>query len=320
MSDRVSPVRVALLGVNCASRLPVARRWRRAVLTVCCGCTTEAVVAEKGCTPPFAAGPEDLWHRWRDQFDAVLVAGDVPPAVVASAVPGALAAGKHVLLESHATASADQFRDWKHQAREGGMSLLAASPLRARPAVIEVAAALRSGKLGSAGVLRLHDWTDQVSDAAKTLQRRRETADLTCWLLDSEPETVFACTAASDDRLKETVSTVIHLGFASQAAAVVDLVENLPRGDSYFSLSLIGSTGAAYADDHHNRQLVFGGGRARAHQTGEGDWPLLLLQQQLIDAFAGGTEVTALEEIERAVRVVRSLEKSLATGASQPVE
>ena len=42
--------------------------------------------------------------------------------------------------------------------------------------------------------------------------------------------------------------------------ALIDCAQTLPQGDGYFSLSLIGSTGAAYADSHHNRQLLYGGG------------------------------------------------------------
>ena len=44
---------------------------------------------------------------------------------------------------------------------------------------------------------------------------------------------------------------------------------NIPsEGEGYHSLSLIGSRGAAYADDHRDRNLIFTGGAANAELPG----------------------------------------------------
>ena len=59
----------------------------------------------------------------------------------------------------------------------------------------------------------------------------------------------------------------IHLGYASGAMAICGIATGLPLGDGYYSLALIGSLGAAYADDHHNIHLVYRGGRPQAALT-----------------------------------------------------
>ena len=46
--------------------------------------------------------------------------------------------------------------------------------------------------------------------------------------------------------------------------AMLDFTDTLPEGENYRSLSLIGSKGAAYADDHRNRNLLFAGGAPKA--------------------------------------------------------
>ena len=48
----------------------------------------------------------------------------------------------------------------------------------------------------------------------------------------------------------------------------------MPPGDGYRSVSVIGSAGAGYADDHHNRALLFGGGDPAARDPGEGNHDL----------------------------------------------
>lgn len=319
MSDRVAPVRVALVGGDFSARWPVTRRWRGAVLTAYCTASASVIPVKSPASIDVAASLDELFERCGARFDVVLAADDLSEPFLTPLLTAAVPVGKHVLLESPGALSAPEFGEWKRRCQAQGLHLLAASPLRARPAVVEVVAAVRSGKLGSVGVMRLHDWCDHATTAAQTLQRRREHADLACWLFDAQPELVFASAGSVDTMRRQPVSTVIHLGFPHQGAALIDLVENLPEGDGYFSLSVIGSTGAAYADDHHNRQLVFSGGSAQAHQTGEGDWPLLMLQQKLIDALVNGTDVITLAEVERADRVLQSLEKSLTTGESQPI-
>ena len=47
--------------------------------------------------------------------------------------------------------------------------------------------------------------------------------------------------------------------------AMIDISTRLPEGDDYYSLSLVGANGSAYADDHYNMQLLYNGGPAAAN-------------------------------------------------------
>ena len=60
--------------------------------------------------------------------------------------------------------------------------------------------------------------------------------------------------------------------------ALLDFTNSMPTGDNYESLCLIGSNGAAYADDHRNRNLFFNGGApdAKCPDTSMNFiWPML---------------------------------------------
>jgi predicted dehydrogenase len=106
----------------------------------------------------------------------------------------------------------------------------------------------------------------------------------------------------------------LHLGFAGGGMAVIDYAETLPPGDGYFSLSLIGSTGAAYADDHHNMQLLYGGGHPSALHTGEADLSALAQLQEFLNAVEQNREplITGADGL-RAVEVAEAAAVSLAT-------
>ena len=52
--------------------------------------------------------------------------------------------------------------------------------------------------------------------------------------------------------------------------AMIDVAASLPSGGDYFSLTMIGGTGAAYADDHHNMNLLYSGGQPNAIRASQG--------------------------------------------------
>jgi predicted dehydrogenase len=119
----------------------------------------------------------------------------------------------------------------------------------------------------------------------------------------------------------------LHLGFPDGGMAVIDYSRTLPHGDGYFSLSMIGSAGAAYADDHHNTQLLFGGGHPSALVTGHGDKALLSQLQEFIDAveqnreslITGAAALAALEVSEAAAESIASGQAvNLAGGRNKP--
>ncbi|MEC8690236.1 MAG: hypothetical protein VX016_01635, partial [Verrucomicrobiota bacterium] len=73
---------------------------------------------------------------------------------------------------------------------------------------------------------------------------------------------------------------LVHLGFKCGGMALIDFTNSLPDGDNYESLCLIGAKGAAYADDHRNRNLFFNGGAPEAKCP---DTKLGFMKPMLID-------------------------------------
>ncbi len=120
------------------------------------------------------------------------------------------------------------------------------------------------GKLGAAGLVRLHRWESgaEPSPALRLPGALLGDLDLACWLVGALPNQLFAL--GQEDRYVQ-----VHLGFPGGAMALLDYTNLLPAGDGYQSLSVIAASGAAYADDHQNMHLVYGGGQPRAVRTDE---------------------------------------------------
>ena len=107
---------------------------------------------------------------------------------------------------------------------------------------------LDAGKLGEPGLIRIHRWEPTIAAQGRDL-------DLVLWYMGKSPTVVYA--------IETPAFTQVHLGFPNGAMALLDHAHCLPVGDTYYCLSLIGSAGAAYADDHQNVQLVYSGSTPR---------------------------------------------------------
>jgi predicted dehydrogenase len=187
------------------------------------------------------------------------------------------------------------------------------------PSQQEVKSALTDGKLGEPGLLRIHRWaesTDQSNTDDIVMNQTVDGIDLAIWLFDGMPTEVYAISRPS--------YVQVHLGFADGGMALIDDARTLPSGDGYFSLSLIGSTGAAYADDHHNRNLLFRGGDPNAIDTGQGSLHLTAQLREFIAAIeeqrepvANGTDgQVALQVAEAAVSSLQSRQALRMIGGS----
>ena len=105
--------------------------------------------------------------------------------------------------------------------------------------------------------------------------------DVACWLFDALPDFVYA-KALSDNTPQRGLQ--LHLGFPGGGMALIDCTRTLPVGsDPYYSLTLIGSTGAAYADDHHNTNLLLRGDVVGLN-VGQGRDYFALQLQEFVDA------------------------------------
>ena len=109
----------------------------------------------------------------------------------------------------------------------------------------------------------------------------------------------------------------VHLGFEGGGMALIDVAHSLPPGDGYRSLALIGSLGAAHADDHHNAQLLYGGGPAQAVLTEPDESVPALVLAELAAAVAEGRQpaVTA-EDGAAALRVAEAAAASCGAEAA----
>jgi predicted dehydrogenase len=245
-------------------------------------------------------------------FDAVIL--HCPSQFHDSLCQRAATAGKHVLVDSPLALSATAATDVIAACASAGVRLMVGQEFRFLPSLQEIKASLDSGQLGEPGLLRIHRW-EPPGPPTEVLPLTRE-IDLACWLFRQSPATVYAVGRRLSRREPEEPDYVqLHLGFSGGGMALIDHAQTVPPGDGYYSLSLIGSTGAAYADDHHNMQLLFGRGHPAALRTGQGDVAVLAQLQEFLQAInenrepavSGADGRRALEVAEAAAR---SIERS----------
>lgn len=195
------------------------------------------------------------------RFDAVWILSSEQAAQISLA---AAQAGKHLIVDSGVALSAANLDALQGTVAAGGGQCALASSLRYLPSIQVVKEQLDSGKLGEPGLLRIHHWHAAEHDrdaTANTLAAGLiDQIDLACWLFEGAPTHVFA-------RIQSPDYVQLHLGFTGGGMALLDNWRGKQTGPGYFSLSLIGSSGAAYADDHHNMQLMFRDGPITALRT-----------------------------------------------------
>ncbi|MBM3833830.1 MAG: Gfo/Idh/MocA family oxidoreductase [Verrucomicrobia bacterium] len=324
-------LRLALVGDHRvgATYARIAPRLRKARFTAIAdsdGATAQALAALIGAEV-WAEDFDTLLAKHHGSFDAMLLHS----ASRFKEQHGARAAqaGKHILCQSPMALFRHEAAEIISVSRAARICLMIGQDLRFAPAIRVVKENGESGRLGEPGLLRIHRWqasecSPGLSDilpcdrpVANPLWPLLPEIDLACWLFGRGPEIVYA-TARREEKPTNTRGYVqLHLGFSDGGMALIDYAETLPKDDGYFSLSLIGSKGAAYADDHHNMQLLFTGGPPVALKTLQGDLHLLAQLQEFVEAVEqrrepaiGGTDGL------RMIEVVEAAARSLAIGDS----
>ncbi len=259
---------------------------------------------------------EELLRTSSAAFDAVIV--DSPGSSRDADSMIALQAGKHLMTPLPATAGALDVLD--ATCRPACVRLMFAAEARFSPAATAVREAIDAGQLGQPGLLRIHHWesSNDDCDSALSAQLLKE-IDLSHWFFESIPNSIHC--EQSSVASSESDYIQIHLGFPCDAMAMIDVTTGLPRGDSYRSLSLIGSSGAAYADDHHNVQLLYrGGGPPAALKTGDGGGTLALLQE-FVDAIRENRDpMPGIDDAKRMFTVMSAVERCLEAGRPMRLE
>jgi len=194
---------------------------------------------------------------------------------------------------------------------QSGVTLMVAAGLRFCPAVVEVQQSLAAGLLGTPGLLRIHRWFSGNRQAAAAMLLAE--LDVANWLFDGVPTDVYAVVIGDDIR-----SLQVHLGFPDGGMALVDVIATLPGGNDYYSLSLIGGDGSAYADDHHNTHLLFRGERPEALRGGDGIASRVGLLAELVSAVRDERNPSVGPgDAVKAIAVAAAVRESIAAG--QPV-
>ena len=232
-----------------------------------------------------------------DNVDAVVVATDV--ANRAEVCIEAAKAGKHVFVESPCSMSLETTQQVTDACRAASVVLVIGQEARYLPSIQSLQVGHDSGNLGTPGAIRIHRWQcdTELDMHAETLQD----IDLTVWLFGHQPTEVYAVGQPARGYLQ------VHLGFEDDGMALIDYSSRLPEGGDYHSMTLIGSTGAAYVDDHHNMNLIYNGGDPAARATSLGSKHLASMLADFATAVeasesAGGAAECAALEVSAAIK------------------
>jgi myo-inositol 2-dehydrogenase/D-chiro-inositol 1-dehydrogenase len=276
-------------------------------------------------------GMEDLIAKDLDGFDAVVI--DTPNRSHASHIAAAAMLDKHVLVEAPmalASADAEEVANACHSA---GVRLMVGAVARFVPATQVVKDSIDSGKIGQPGLLRIHRWESRDTgdwptleagvaiDGGTVISQVVRELDLARWLFGAEPTTVYATGRKQGGAgLPDHDYVQVHLGFPDDGMALIGYSAALPSGDGYSSLSVIGSTGAAYSDDHQNMNLLYRGGAPQAIDTGYGAQHVLAQLQGFVDAIIEeqNPPVTGADGIA-ALQLAEAVQASIDSGRSATV-
>ena len=196
-----------------------------------------------------------------ESFDALIVRSSSDSLSEIASI--AAKAGKHLLIENGFDEYSMEMDSTDQAFRSAGITLMIGNTMRYQPSVQTIKRTLGEGKLGEPGLFRMHQWFTENGSADQSLMGPAVAGiDLAVWLFGNAPTSVYS--------LKSDGYLQIHLGFPADGMAILDFAGKLQGGDDYTSLSFIGSTGAAYADDHHNRNLLFTEGVSKSIETGQG--------------------------------------------------
>ena len=207
-----------------------------------------------------------------------------------------LTSGRHVLLAGSPGLPREDLESLANVAQGAGVQFATWNPDRYLPSRQLIRQQV-GGKLGVAALVRLHRWESASGEAAIPASLNLPSAlfrdlDLALWLTDLAPDHVFAVAHPEDGTGAPAGRFLqVHLGFP-QGMALIDYCSRMPAGPGYQSLSVIGASGAAYADDHQNMQLLYQPGGPKAVRGSEAVRQYTALVQDFIDAVAAGRDLS----------------------------
>jgi predicted dehydrogenase len=197
-----------------------------------------------------------------------------------------LHAGKPVLLDAEACCSIEVVQLLSAVAQKTGVQFAVYNPERYLPSRQLIRQQLDAGKLGEPGLIRVHRWqtVSEQRDPHGLAVSLLSDLDLVLWLFGKSPTLVYALEQAEEDP-STCPDVLVHLGFPGGGMALLDNTHRMPPFGGYQSLSLIGSAGAAYVDDHENLLLLFRRSGTITYRTEEGFLHYAAAVQDFVDAL-----------------------------------
>ncbi len=233
-----------------------------------------------------------------ESCDAVIIESSA--AMRADLTVQAAEARKHVLVTPPFAPTIEDADRVIESCRTAGVCLMVGQRKRFLPAVATIKQSLADWKLGALGLVRLHLWEPRASAGAaledvssepvieevveQVVELAVEEFDLARWLFGTSPTIIHA----TGCKIGEGRYLQVHFGFSAGGMALIDCAPIPPGARGYFSLSAIGSSGAAYADDHHNTHLLFRGGDPSALMADQESESLRGLIEEFVGAISEG--------------------------------
>lgn len=196
-------------------------------------------------------------------------------------------AGKHILISADACQSQQGLATLMALQKNGPMYIVVVNPVHYLPSRKLIRQRLDSGKLGIPGLVRIHSWwhVDKNRTIASTVPLHILCdLEFLLSLFQEAPQRIYAVQRKSSDP-SPGVYLQVHLGFLSGGMALIDYTDRLPPGDSYGSMNVIASCGAAYSDDMQNMQLLFRGGHPQSLRVGESSDQWAEMLQEFVDGI-----------------------------------
>ncbi len=243
----------------------------------------------------------ELLNEHADEFDAVAI--HTPLDRRMSLADLAIKQGKHLYIEGPISHNERETGEIIERARAANVSLTIGHVERYLPAIQTVKQVLDAGKLGAPGLLRIHRWktagvTNGTTSSDKTIstetnaiRRALPDLDLARWFFGALPTELYVLGVATPSSPQDSFDYVqLHLGFPGGGMALIDNTQSLMGTSNYYSLSVIGASGATYADDHHNQQLLFhGDSPPTALLTGQGDLHYIKAFAEFLNRIPGSS-------------------------------
>jgi predicted dehydrogenase len=261
---------------------------------------------------------QELLRRHAFELDAIVLGA----SALAEGVPGELLSGKYILLDGGFALERSELEALDRLCAAVGATVMVAGSRRFGAEAQTVRASLDAGSLGVPGLMRLHRWVPGrmpagAQDPAVALAGRAAAEiDLCCWLFGGLPEAVHATQTGAIEAPEEFQAVQLHLGFPGGGMALLDLAVHAALAEPYVALTLIGSSGAAYYDDHANAHLLLAG-QGQTALSGVQSAGLARLRELhafVGAAFARRAVVPTVQDVLGALRVVEAARRSLAVG------